>query len=62
MPPSFWNAGLSLASVSALVSFRGRLVGGDRGRARPCPGTCTGTISALNFPASIAATAFRWLS
>ena len=26
------------------------------------PGTSTGTISALNFPASIAATAFWWLS
>ena len=61
VPPSFRNTGLSLASVSTLVSFRGAssaaIVVGP-----PFPGTCTGRISALNLPASVAATALRWLS
>jgi hypothetical protein len=58
VPPSFRNAGLSFASVSTLVSFRGdssdEIVVGA-----PFPGTWTGRISPLNFPASVAATAFR---
>ena len=56
--PSFdGNAGRSLPSDSAVVSLRGpssvsTVVGPLR------PGICTGAISSLNFPASIAAIAF----
>ena len=58
VPPSFWNAGLSLASASALVSLRGAS-SAETVVGPPFPGTWTGTISALNLPASVAAIAFR---
>ena len=61
VPPSLRNAGFSLASVSAVVSRRGDFIG-LHVVGPPFPGTCTGRISALNLPASIAAMAFRWLS
>jgi hypothetical protein len=61
VPPSFLKAGLSRASDSALVSFRGassaEIVVGP-----PFPCTGTGSVSALNLPASIAAIAFWWLA
>ena len=69
--PVAWNAGFSLASASGDVSRRGpssvsmRL--GAAG-ARPTAGAAstiaasTATISSAKRPASIAATALRWLS
>jgi hypothetical protein len=61
VPPSFRNTGLSRASDSALVSLRGAS-SAAKDVGPPLPGTCTARISSLNFPASAAATALRWLS
>ena len=60
--PSFLKAGLSPASFSAVVPGRGYSSASTRSGSPLRCGTATGTISALNRPSRMAASARCWLS